>query len=313
MFVKNSGFQPQDISIHDDAWQKKTNFFHIETWYFDGIFKNNYNVVTLLNILTCGNFGIVLNGYFIYKDTKLLISKRQRHPYKKIYGSDKKPFFKINDRQIISSIIDKDAKKWIYNISMGDNNAGFDLQLEKSMKAWKGKTQLGKWLVIPQFNIKGVIHIEGKDINVIGKGYHDHNTYPIFAPAFSKGYHFGKIPIDNLNITWARVMKRIKGKEIIVVLNKNNTYEKINSNDIRFLIEKEKKDHGKLIPEISSLSIDNDALKLNVKMQLLNFHHISMPTLHYWRCHIHYTGNIKINSTSKKIDQIEIAEFLRFF
>jgi len=313
MFIKNSEFQPQDIIISDDAWQKKTNFFHIETWYFDGIFKNNYNVVTLINILTLGNFGIVLTGFFIYKDTNLIVSKREKHPYKKLYGSDKRPIFKINNHDILSSIVDNNTKKWTYNISMGDNETGFDLQLEKKMKAWKGKTQLGRWLVIPRFDINGVIHLYGKNIKVVGEGYHDHNIYPIFTPAFSKGYHFGKIPINSLNITWARVMKRIKGEEIIVVLNKDNNYIKINPKDVRFIVVKEKKDHGKLIPEISTLSIENDILNLNVKMHTLNFHHISIPTINYWRYHIKYVGDVQVNSLSKKINKVDIAEFLRFF
>ena len=313
MSKKNSEFQPQDITLYDDAWQKKTNFFHIETWYFDAIFNQNYSLATLVNILTLGNYGIVQTGFFIYKDTNLIICKRERHPYKKLYGSDKKQFFKINDRNILSAIVDDNSKKWIYNISMGDKETGFDLKLEKTMKAWKGKTQLGRWIVIPNFNINGIIHIHGKDINVVGRGYHDHNVYPLFAPAFSKGYHFGKIPIDALNITWARVMKRFKGEEIILILNKDNDYIKINQKDTKFIIEKQIKDHGLLIPEISSFSIDNDILNLKVKMQTLNFHHTYLPALSYWRFHLKYTGDIQVNSFSKKINQVEIAEFLRFF
>ncbi len=313
MTYKNSEFQPQDISICDDAWQKKTNFFHIETWYFDGNFNDNYSVVTLVNILTLGNYGIVLSSFFIYKNTNLIISRRERHPYKKLYGSDKKPFFKIYNRNIISTDIDENKNNWIYNISMGDKETGFDLKLKKIMKAWKGKTQLGRWLVIPLFDIKGVIHIHGKDINVVGRGYHDHNIYPLFTPAFSKGYHFGKIPIDSLNITWARVMKRIKAEEIIVILNKDNNYIKIKPKDIRFIVEKQIKDNGKLIPVTFSLIVENDILNLKVKMQTLNYHHIHIPSINYWRYHLRYKGDIKINSFSKKINQVEIAEFLRFF
>jgi hypothetical protein len=312
MSIKKFEFQPQDITIRDDAWHKKENFFHIETWYFDGNFSNNYSVVTLVNIFTIGNSGFVLTGFFIYKDTELIISKRERHPFKNLYGSDKKPILKINDRHILSSIYNENTKNWIYNISVGNNETGFDLNLIKAMKPWKGKTQLGRWLVIPLFDINGVIHLKGKDINVVGKGYHDHNIYPFIAPAFSKGYQFGKIPIDSVNITWARVMKRIKGEEIIVVLNNEDNYITINPKDIRFRIEKQVKDHGKLIPEIISLKIENDLLNLKVNMKKLNIHHIHMPAINYWRYHFLYEGNIKLNSISKKINQVEIAEFLKF-
>lgn len=313
MTKNNSKFQPQDITISDDAWQKKTNFFHIETWYYDAIFDQNYSLATLINILTLGNYGIIQTGFFIYKDTDLIISKRERHPYKKLYGSNKKPFFKINNQDILNVLSHDTENRWIYNISMGDKDTGFDLKLEQTMRAWKGKTQLGRWLVIPNFDITGVIHIHGKDINVIGKGYHDHNIYPLFAPFFSKGYHFGKIPIGSLNITWAQVMKRFKGEEIIIVLNKDNNYIKINQNDTKFIVEKQIKDHGVSIPKFSSLSIENDVLNLKVKMQVLNFHHTYLPGLSYWRYHLRYIGNIQLNSFSRKINQVEIAEFLRFF
>ncbi len=313
MSVKNKEFQPEDITIRDDAWQKKTNFYHIETWYFDGIFNNNYSIVALVNVFTLGNYGFIQTGCYIYKDTNLVFIKRERPPYRKLYGSDKKPLIRINNRDIINGEVEEKTKNWIYHISMGDNNGGFDLQLKRTMKPWKGKHQLGNWLVIPHFDVNGVIHINGKDIDVVGHGYHDHNAYPIFAPAFSKGYHFGKIPIDSLNITWARVMKRFKGEEKLLVLNKNDKFIKINPKDIIFKIEKQFKDGGKLIPDISSIVVENDILKLNVKMETINLDRIHLPTLKYWRYHLRYTGDIKVESMSKKINQVDIAEFLRFF
>jgi len=134
MSINNSEFQPQDITIRDDAWHRKTNFFHIETWYFDGNFYNNYSVVALVNILTLGYYRLVQTGYFIYNDTNLVISKRERHPYKNINGSDKKPFLKINNNYLISADEDESSKEWIYKISMGNREAGFDLNLKKTMK-----------------------------------------------------------------------------------------------------------------------------------------------------------------------------------
>jgi len=313
MSIKKREFQPKDITIHDDAWQKKTNFFHIETWYFDGIFSNNFSVVALVNILTVGSFGFIQTGCYIYKDTKPVFIKRERPPYRRLYGPVNKPLIRINNRDIISGKIDDKTKNWIYKISIGDKSGGFDLNLTKTFKPFKGRHQLGNWLVIPHFNIKGIIHLEGGDIDVVGHGYHDHNAYLIFAPALSKGYHFGKLPIDKFNITWARVMKRFGSEEKLLVLNKDDKFINIQPKDINFSIEKQIKDRGKLIPYSSTIVVNNDELKLNLKMETLNLDHIRMPAIKYWRYHLKYSGEIKVDSIEKKIDQLDIAEFLRFF
>ena len=48
-------------------------------------------------------------------------------------------------------------------------------------------------------------------------------------------------------------------------------------------------------------------------METLNLDHIRMPAIKYWRYHLKYSGEIKVDSIEKKIDQLDIAEFLRFF
>jgi hypothetical protein len=313
MSSKNIQFQPKDITISDDAWQKKTNFFHIETWYYDGIFTNNYSVVALVNVLTAGNYGFIQTGCYIYKDTNLVFIKRERPPYRKLYGPSNRPLIRIKNRDIISGKIDEKTNDWIYDISMGDNTGGFDLNLTKTFKPFKGKHQLGNWLVIPHFKINGVIHLDGKDIDVVGHGYHDHNAYLIFAPFLSRGYHFGKVPIDMFNVTWARIWKRFGGEEKLLVLNKNDKYISINPKDINFTIEKQIKDHGKIIPYNYSINVNNDILKLKLKIETLNLDYLRLPTINYWRYHIKCTGEIEVDSKLRKINHIDMSELLRFF
>lgn len=149
-------------------------------------------------------------------------------------------------------------------------------------------------------------------INVSGEGYHDHNIYPLYAPLINKGYHFGKIPVDSMNITWARVMKNRTTEELIVVLNRDQEYISINPRDVRFTIEKHIRDHGKIIPTACCLNVENDLLHLDVKMEPVNFHHISIPTINYWRYHVRYTGDIQVDSVYREIDNIEISEYLKF-
>lgn len=306
-------FTPHDIVLQDDALHRKGSFGHVETWHYGAIFDNNYSIVTLVNVIHMGYLSIVLAGLSIYKDAKLVKRLRSKNPIKCFYGSEKEPLIKINDQQIIKGYINKDMKRWIYQISMGDDKQGVDLEFIKITKAWKGKTFLGDWLVIPRFQVNGRIFLDSDTISVSGEGYHDHNIYPIYASLTNKGYHFGKIPIDSMNITWARVIKNRTNEELIVILNKNQEYISITPNDIRFTIEKQVMDHGKRIPTTCCLNVENDLLHVDIKMESINFHHISIPTVNYWRYHVRNTGTIQIDSVSKKIDNIEISEYVKFF
>lgn len=66
----------------------------------------------------------------------------------------------------------------------------------------------------------------------------------------------------------------------------------INPKDIHFTIDKQIKDHGKTIPTEHHLNVENDILNLNVKIESINFYHISIPAVNYWRHHVKNTGKI---------------------
>lgn len=305
-------FNPQDIILKDDALHRKGKLFHIETFYYDAIFNNDYSIVALINILHLGKLGFVLYSLSIYKDTKLIKNQRWRIPYKNLNGSEEKPYIKINDKQIIKGKIDNKTKSWIYHLNMGNNEHGIDLELIRKSIGWKGKTFLGDWLAIPRFEINGKIFVDGKKIDVSGKGYHDHNIYPFYVPFTNKGYCFGKIFVDSITITWACVMKNRNKVENIVVLNKDDSLISVNPKYIQFSTDNLIRSHNKKIPTKFCLNVDCDSLYLSVDIDSINLHHISIPTVKYWRHHVRNSGEIKIESFSKKINCIEIVEYLKF-
>ena len=57
-------------------------------------------------------------------------------------------------------------------------------------------------------------------------------------------------------------------------------------------IDKQIKDHGKTIPTEHHVNVENDILNLNVKIESINFYHISIPAVNYWRHHVKNTGKI---------------------
>ena len=311
--IASKTFILQDITIQDDAFHKKKNFGHVETWYYDAMLDNNYSIVALVNVIHLGLLSRVLTGLFIYKDNKLIKSLRKKTSYRHFHGSEEKPHLMIDEKQILHGQINDDTKEWVFQVSLGDEQDGVDLEYIKTTTPWKGKTFLGDWLAIPRFNVQGTIFLDGKKISVSGEGYHDHNSYPMYAPFVNKGYHFGKIPFDSMNITWANLTKNRRKKQLLIVLNKDNKYVSINSDDIRFTVEREVEDHGKIIPTIWRLTVENDLLYLNIKIASLHFHYIHVPTVNYWRHHVRNTGEIVIDDVSRKIDGVEISEYLKFF
>jgi len=220
---KSNKFTPHDIILRDDACHIKGSFGHAETWYYDALFTNNYSMVSLINVIHIGRIGLVLTGLFIYKNSRLIQSKRRSFPLRSFYGSEEIPLIKINEQEIITCSLDHE-KKWITHLHREDKDLKVDLEFEKNTKGFKGKTCLGDWLVIPQSKVTGTIFLNDNTIPVSGWGYHDHNIYPLSTPFVHKGYYFGKFGFDSIHFTWARILKKHNKDEYLAVLNKNGGY-----------------------------------------------------------------------------------------
>ena len=292
---------------------RKGGFGNIETWYYDAIFDNDCSVVTLVNVIHLGPLSQVLTGLFIYKNNKLIKNVREKIPYRHFHGSEKTPYLAINGKSILKENIEADSQKLITHVTMGDDIWGVDLKFTKTAVPFKGKTLLGKWLVIPRFSVEGSLNCDGKTIDVFGEGYHDHNMYPVYAPFVTKGYHFGKIPFDSMNITWANIIKRGEKRQPIIVFNKKNEYVSIDPSEIQFIIEKEIEEHKKTVPTVWRIVVDNEKLQVDVKLKSIHHHYVSIPSVHYWRHHTKNSGSIAVDSHKIKIDSYEISEYLKFF
>jgi len=311
-YIKPDNFKPTDITLKDDACHLKEGFGRIETWYYDAIFQNGYSIVSLINVLHIGRFGIVLTGLFLYKNNKSIRIIRNRYPLSNFKCNKKYPLIKIRDKEILKSdIVDKN--KWTTNLIFDEKNVKIDLDFIQKSKGFKGKTYLGKWLAIPKMEVKGSINIDDNRTEVEGVGYHDHNIYPIYAPFKTKGYYFGKLDLGSDHLTWARIIKNHKKEQLLAILSKNQEYYNIPQKSISFEVLHEVKYHRKIIPTNFSLNINDDLVKLKINIKPINYHYIGVLIAHYWRYHVKYKGEIEIDSIKRKIDTVEITEYLKFF
>jgi hypothetical protein len=310
--INTSGFDPKSIVLKDDACHKAKFFGTVETWYYDAIFDNNYSVVCLVNVIKFLKTGMILTGLFIYKDTTLITSSRERTFLRDFQGSTERPYLVIKNKEIINGDVHRETKDWAYHIVMGDKKNNVNLRLIKQMEPWSGNHFLGNWLVIPRLEVKGNVTVDGEEITVEGHGYHDHNNYPLFAPFFSKGANFGKISAGPINVVWAQVMGNKNAIENIVVINKDDAFQSIPSKDIRLSVEDSIKEHGKIVPTKYLLNIDKKEIYMNVEIESLNYHYVTIPSVKYWRHHARNTGEIRYQSLSKKIHDVSIIDQLSF-
>jgi hypothetical protein len=312
IIIKTSGFNPESATLKDDAAHKSRIFGNVETWYYDAIFDNNYSVVCLVNAIQFLKTGLVLTGLFIYKDTKLIKNFRNRTSLKHFYGSKERPHILIRNKEIIDGEINSDSKEWKYHILMGDEKNNVNLSFIKKMEPWRGNHFLGNWLVIPRLKVNGNVYVDGEKIDVTGHGYHDHNNYPLFSPFFSKGANFGKIAAGPINVVWAQVIRNKDKIENIVVINKDEKFLSIPSKDIRLSVEDYVKEHGKIIPTRYLLNVEKKDIDINVKIESMNYHYVSIPSVKYWRHHARNTGEIRFESISTKIHNLSIIDQLSF-
>jgi hypothetical protein len=304
----------QDIKLEDDAFHKTNRFFHIETWYFDAVFTNNYSMAVVITVVQKGNFGHVLTGLYIYEDTELIYHPRTLHTLKQLSASEEKLDIKISDETIMKCDIDNDTGSWTYHVSEMFDDVSVNLNFVNTADGWKTNITGGWWLVSPRLNVTGYMILEGENISVSGEGYHDHNWFYISTPLMQKGWHFGNIAGDSLGITWANIMKNRFNAESIVVLNqKNGKPIEIDPEDVKITIIEYIFSHRERIPKKFTLEIENDRLHVNVDIETLNTNHVKLPLLNYWRYHLRIVGTITLDSVTEYIDNIGISELMRFF
>ena len=306
-----SQFTPQDINLQDDAIHSSGISGHVETWYYDALFSNKYSIVALINLIRIKQTGLVLTGMFIYNDTKLICSKRKKFSFRHLTTNSEKPLLIIKNQPILQTTTTS-KNSWNFQVTMGNQTHGFDLHLSPTTTPWKGKTYLGNWLAIPRYKATGIIYHNNQPIEVSGHGYHDHNIYPLYAPLFNKGYHFGKIPTKDINLTWAQLIKNQGKISKLVVLNQNSSYYSFHPDNITITIDSTQKDHNKIVPKDWSIYAKEKQLTVEAHLKTINYHHIKVPSVNYWRYHQHITGNITMNKKTYPIDTIEISEYLRF-
>lgn len=311
--VQGPGFTPENITLQDDAFHTSSRFFHLETWYFDAKFTNNQSVVIVICLLQIHNSGIILHGFYLYNNSSIQYADRKITRFKNCDISYDHPSIIIDNLLSIEGWIDAATEQWRYSLKYSHDDLNMDLLFTKTANGWMGEHELGWWLAIPHFSVNGSIVTHDKEMQVSGRGYHDHNIYPLYVPFITNGYHFGSFGGDLLQITWARIETKQNTSELFAILSKDEiNFSIIDPSAISFQIIDTMYDHGTYIPKTCRLSLDSDTVQANLTIDTITTHFIKATGLKYWRYHLHVSGFINTPSHSETIDSIEISELLRF-
>jgi predicted secreted hydrolase len=320
-------FSPEDITLKDDAYHGSKAFIFTEWWYFDAELNDGYSIQMHLRVgsLLKSMVVIFFQKIDLYKDKKLITSKRNMFLKKHVIVSKDKPYVKINGKEVINGYLDPKNGKWVYdlNFEIGDiaaymkfvgDGRGYKGIVGKPMNK-KGSTKQGGWAVILPFaKVSGKLRIGDKTINVNGFGYHDHNWDMKGTVITNYGWFWGKIYLKNYAIVWSKVFKtKMIGSSLLIISKKNDGYINVKSNDIKLTMNNYKKEKSRSIPYHLSLSINNDKISLDIDMNAKGVHHTrSMGFVNYYRYHMDCKGSVTIDSDKEIIDDILICEFMRF-
>ncbi len=301
-------FTPEDITLADDAFHVFP--LHVEDWYYEAFFNNNYSIVLIVTILSNGAMGIALTGFYIYNNGHLEYTDRivTLSPFFSV--SEKKPLIKIFGEEIINGDSDE-MENLCYAISFEKDGYGLSLTFINETKGWKGKMGRGWWLAVPRCKVEGNLILGGEVVDVTGKGYHDHNIFLLSTPLLERGYIDGKLLDDSFSIVWGNIFHTRWHNDTFAIMSKDGRYFSIPQEKIVLREDSYICDHGRFIPTevYFSFNITNE-IRGFLYMKAEDFHHIRLPFLWYWRYHVIVEGKVKIGKDEKEIKNRDMVELM---
>lgn len=303
-------FTPEDITLEDDAFHVFP--IHVEDWYYEAFFNNNYSIVLIVTILSNGAMGIALTGFYIYNNGHLEYTDRivTLSPFFSV--SEKKPLIKIFGEEIINGDIDE-MGNLCYAISFEKDGYGLSLTFINETKGWKGKMGRGWWLAVPRGKVEGNLILGGEVVDVTGRGYHDHNIFLLSTPLLERGYIDGKLLDDSFSIVWGNIFHTRWHNDTFAIISNDGRYFSIPQEKIVLREDSYTYDHGRFIPTEVYFSFNiSDEIRGFLHMKAEDFHHIRLPFLRYWRYHVIVEGKVKIGKDEKEIKNRDMMELMTY-
>ena len=314
-FLSTFSFFPEDITLKDDAFHGANSIQYTEWWYFDAIFDNGYSIQIGIRVLGVLNQGVVFLKLDIYKEGELVSHETKIFFIWDFFTSEEVPLVELKRNKIMEGRIREDNGRWEYNLSVILDDSSAELCFVGCTKGWKGKTPGGNWAVIlPKAEVIGSITHGDTIVNVSGIGYHDHNWNVSLLTGINFGWFWGKVNSNSYTLTWAKIMTtRFWGQPLLVINEKYGDYINIEPEYINLQIKDFQIRKGMIVPYTFIIDVEKENIYIHIVMEVTNIHHVRwMGIINYWRYHFKCTGIITVKGESEYIDEMEIAEYIRF-
>ena len=308
-------FSPKDIELEDDAFHRSDTLHFTEWWYFDALLNDGYSIQISIQVFSIINQGFVCANLNVYQNDELKASEKKLCNLLDFYASTDVPFIKLNRKQVMKGYIDDTTGDWIYDLSLEIDEVSAKLRFVGCTKGWKGITPISEWgVILPRAEVNGHIKIKNKEINVNGIGYHDHNWGVTIFAGMNFGWIWGKVNSNNYTVTWSTILTtRFWNNPLLVINKKNDDYMNIEPDKIHFVAEDFRMKNGMFIPNSFIINANDEYVSFHINIEILETHHVRvMGMINYWRYHVRCMGSITVDSKTETIDEIQIAEFIRF-
>jgi predicted secreted hydrolase len=312
----DSGFTPQDMVLCDDAFHGREDLPFTEWWYFDAMFENNYSVQMSVRIISMLGKGVVFERLDIYRNNMIITDQTRTFPLRELSASLDVPSVQIQGETIFSGTQNPTTGNFEYTVSFVFPSYAAQLHFVGCTQGWKGQHKSGDWwaVALPRAEVSGSIIVDNETISVTGTGYHDHNWDVTPKSVLRFGWFWGKFNSEEYTVTWSVLLpNKMMKKPILVVNEKNASYFAVPPKEIWFSVGDIHRNHLMRVPYFFHVGTMIDSVLLIADMEVIqaDYKHI-MGTMHYWRFHIRCYGTIFADGHAETIDDVFIAEYIRF-
>lgn len=184
------------------------NYF--ELWYFDAHLEGGYVFVGFLHAsepMTHKPFVEI----HIYHPDGHKVSEQKHYGLKDVKAESNMCDVRIGENRAYMENL-KENGMADYRVSISEGSLSADLKFSGEVPPWrpgKGRTYYGEkgffaWIVaMPKASVEGTVTIDGKEMKVRGRGYHDHNWGTVDVKMIVRYWYWGRIYSDDFTLLYA--------------------------------------------------------------------------------------------------------------
>ncbi len=271
-----SGPADTTTTINEMRYHPMDDFFFAEAWFFMGIFTNGYsfNGTVIVTNTALRKFTPAVE-FSIFTPEGRRINRKEEFSPRELEASEKEFFIKVDKNSIYGD-------ENMISLKFENRGAGLDLKLERQSPGFKpgsGRVFIGSerkkfWNYVipyPSARVRGTIEIDGKKIEVEGRGFHDHSLQNIPNTSYSTNWLSTHIFADNYTINALEFSssEKYNGKRICMIMlsGKGKTVFSSDSYNINYLEHSEPDEFKNVYPTAVLITASDEDIELRIKIK----------------------------------------------